>query len=279
MVVIEIPSNIVYSNIYALTGFTTGSSLVITNNSSTPLFVIDSATLPVDESDAYPIVSGETLVFHGNGNPIWVRGGTGPVIVQNANARVASPFTGADLPHDFYTSPKELYRRIKVDPGQTSFHDGREARTFHEFSIAAGTSIYLQANVLVNTILYDVSTVVDAGSVRLTTYAAATGTGTYGTVVPVLPKNTMSLRSTPFYTPVNTIRTGVDVGITGGTAIDIVRVVAANATAQQTSVGSKPFDQRGVGVGTYYWKLENFGSGAATGVFSAFWAELLNLGV
>lgn len=278
MVVVEIPSAITYSNIYSLTGFTTGSSLVITNNTATPLFVVAGSSPPLAESDQYPIIPGETLVFHGNGDPIWIRGGKGPVIVQNANARVASPFTGADLPHDFYTSPKELYRRIKVDPGQTSFHDGREARTFYEFSIASGTSLYLQANVNVNTILYDVSTVVDAGSIRLTTYAGATGVGTYNITVPVLPKNTMSLRSTPFYTPVNTVLRG-GTGISGGTAIDVVRVVAANATAQQTSVGSKAFDQRGVGVGTYYWRIENFGSGTATGVFSGFWAELLNLGV
>ena len=278
MVVIEVPSNVTYSNIYSLTGFTTGSSLVITNNSSTPLFVVAGASPPLAESDQYPIVSGETLVFHGNGDPIWVRGGKGPIIVQNANARVASPFTGADLPHDFYTNPKELYRRIKVDPGQTSFHDGREARMFREFSIAAGASLYLQANVLVNTILYDVSTVVDAGSIRLSTYAGSTAVGTYDVPITVFPKNTMSLRSTPFYVPQNTILTG-GTGVSGGVVIDTVRVVAANATAQQTSVGSKAFDQRGVGIGTYYWRLENFSSGTATGTFSVFWAELLNLGV
>ena len=47
-----------------------------------------------------------------------------------------------------------------------------------------------------------------------------------------------------------------------------MRVVAANATAQQSSVGTKQFDQRGVGVATYYWRIENFGSGTATGTFS-----------
>lgn len=57
-----------------------------------------------------------------------------------------------------------------------------------------------------------------------------------------------------------------------------MRVVAANATAQQSSVGTKQFDQRGVGVATYYWRIENFGSGTATGTFSGWWAELINLG-
>ncbi|MNG29439.1 hypothetical protein D3C84_1148650 [compost metagenome] len=67
--------------------------------------------------------------------------------------------------------------------------------------------------------------------------------------------------------------------MSGGTVIDIVRIVAANATAQQTSVGSKAFDQRGVGAGTYYWRLENISNATATGTFSGFWAEILNLGV
>ena len=32
------------------------------------------------------------------------------------------------------------------------------------------------------------------------------------------------------------------------------------------------------GVGTYYWRLENISNNTATGVFSGWWAELVNLG-
>lgn len=276
MIILNLPSNITYSNLYILSGFPAGTSLILTNNTATPAFIVQASVPPLASSDQYPLLPGQTVLVHGNENPIWVRGGTGPFIVQKVTETI-TPFVCADLPHDVYTSPNELYRRVKVDPGQTSFHEGREFRTFYEFSISAGTSVYIQANVAIDTILYDVSCVVDAGSIRISTYAGSTGTGTYATPLPVLPKNTMTLRSTPFYTAQNTLFTG-GTGVTGGTVIDKVRVVAANATAQQSSVGSKQFDQRGIGVATYYWRLENFGSGTATGMFSGWWAELVNLG-
>lgn len=278
MVVVSIPSKSEWSNLYTLTGFTNGASVTVTNNTSSPAFLIQSPTTPLADSNAFPVTIGQTVVFSGNGDPVWVRGGEGPLIVQLSSGRIVTPLQGSDLPHDFYTSPKELYRRIKVDPGQTSFHDGREFRTFYEFSIPSNTSVYIQVNVGVDTILYDVSVSVDAGGIRLTTYAGATGVGTYSNPLAVLPKNTMSIRSTPFYPTQNSLLIG-GTGITGGVAIDVIRVVAASATAQQTSVGSKAFDQRGVGAATYYWRLENISNSTATGTFSAFWAEILNLGV
>lgn len=276
MIVLNLPSNITYSNLYTLSGFTQGDSLILTNNTATPVFLVQASTPPLAESDQYPLIPGQSILVHATTNPIWVRGGTGPFIVQKVTETI-TPFTGVDLPHDIYTAPKELYRRIKVDPGQTSFHSGREFRTFYEFSIAAGASVYIRANVNVDTILYDVSCVVDSGSIRLSTYAGSTGVGTYATPLPIISKNTMTLKESPTYVAQNTLFTG-GTGVTGGIVIDIIRVVAANATAQQTSVGSKQFDQRGVGAGTYYWRLENFSSGTATGVFSGWWAELINLG-
>lgn len=276
MQVVSIPSNLTYTNLYTLSGFDAGTSLIVTNNTSTTAFLVQASVPPLASSDQYPLQSGQTVLVHATDDAVWIRGGTGPVLVQSVTETI-TPFTGVDLPHDIYTSPNELYRRVKVDPGQTSFHDGREFRTFYEFSILAGASLYIQANAAIDTILYDVSCVVDAGSIRLSTYAGSTGTGTYNIALPILPKNTMTLRSSPFYTAQNTLFRG-GTGVTGGVVIDTIRTVAANATAQQSSVGSKSFDQRGVGAGTYYWRLENFGSGTATGVFSGWWAELVNLG-
>lgn len=276
MQVVTIPSEVTYSNLYTLSGFASGTSLIVTNNTSSPAFIVQASVPPLASSDQYPLLTGQTVLVHATSDPVWIRGGTGPVLVQTVTETII-PFTGVDLPHDIYTSPAELYRRIKVDPGQTSFHAGREFRTFYEFSIAAGASVYVQANVAADTILYDVSCVADAGSMRLSTYAGSTAVGTYNTPLPVLPKNTMTLRQSPTYVAQNTLLLG-GTGVSGGIVIDKVRVVAANATAQQSSVGSKQFDQRGVGVATYYWRLENFGSGVATGIFSGWWAELLSLG-
>lgn len=276
MQVVTIPSEVTYSNLYTLSGFAAGTSLIVTNNTSSPAFIVQASVPPLASSDQYPLLTGQTVLVHATSDPVWIRGGTGPVLVQKVTETI-TPFMGVDLPHDIYTSPAELYRRVKVDTGQTSFHAGREARCFYEFSIAAGTSVYIQANVAVDTILYDVSCVVDAGSIRLSTYAGSAAVGTYNVSLPVIPKNTMTLRQSPYYVPQNTLSLG-GTGVSGGTVIDKVRIVAANATAQQTSVGSKQFDQRGVGVATYYWRLENFGSGVATGVFSGWWAELISLG-
>ncbi|MNF03659.1 hypothetical protein D3C80_2030230 [compost metagenome] len=54
---------------------------------------------------------------------------------------------------------------------------------------------------------------------------------------------------------------------------DIHRAVAANATAQQSTVGNIVGDERGVAAGTYYVKYENFGSGTATGTLWFFYEE------
>ncbi|MNF79043.1 hypothetical protein D3C84_612470 [compost metagenome] len=188
------------------------------------------------------------------------------------------PVQALDYPHDFYTSQKELYRRIKVDPGQTSFHDGREFRTFHEFSIATGTSQWFEINVGVDTILYDFQLNVDANGLRMRTFRDGTPLGTYSTALPVIPKNSMSIRSTPIYVSQNSILYG-GTGVTGGTLVDLTRTIAAGATAQQSTVSANGFGQRGVAAGTYYWQLENITNGTATGTLNLFWAEILNLGV
>jgi hypothetical protein len=279
MQVVNLISDSLYFNLYTLTGYTQGQTLIVHNNTPDPLFISQASLQPAPTTSLREFIDpGATSVVYSNGLPIWIRGSVGPILVSAITERVVLPLSASDLPHDFYTSPKELYRRIKVDPGQTSFHDGREFRTFYEFSIAALSSVWFRVTVGVDTILYDVNLTVDAGSVRLRTFAGGTPVGVYGTPLPIIPKNTMSIRSTPIYPSSNSISTG-GTGQTGGVNIDIVRVVAANATAQQSSVGSKAFDQRGVGAGTYYWQIENFSNGTATGVFSGFWAEILNLGV
>lgn len=84
----------------------------------------------------------------------------------------------------------------------------------------------------------------------------------------------MSSRPTPIYTnqlTVDSIPSGGS--LSGSTVLDILRVVAANSTAQQTIVESGTFNERGIAAGTYYIKIENIGTGAVTGVIRAFWSE------
>jgi len=278
MEVIYLPDTTQYHDIYALSGITPGTTLVIHNKSSDVLFVTESAAQPVASSVGHwAVETDETVLMHANGLTLWAYGAVGPLLVQKASERTVTPFGSTDLPHDLYTGPKELYRRIKVDPGQTSFHDGREFRAFVEFSIPANSSLFLQAIVTVDTILYGVTVEVDQGGLRMNTLAGGTVTTPFVTDIPVIRKNTMSIVSQPVYpTTISLKRGGV---VTGGTVIDTLRVVAAGSNAQRTTVGSGAFDQRGIGAGTYYWHLQNISNATALGVFSTFWAEIINLGV
>ena len=270
MQVITIPSNTEYTNLYTLSGFAAGTSLLVTNSTSSTLFLIQSETQPADSSQSFPVVSGQTTLVQANAYPIWIRGNTGPVIVQSLLETVV-PFTGVDLPHDTWTWNAEGLRRLRVDAGQTSFFNGRQFRTFKELSIPVGTSYVVSVNVGVDTVLFDVNLSIDAGSVRLKTYVGGTPGATPTETVPVIPKNTIP--STPAYTSQNSLL-GLQTTFTGGVLIDVVRVVSANATAQQTSVGSSSFSERGIAPNpNYFWVFENFGVGTATGVFSSFWEE------
>ena len=38
MIVLNLPSNITYSNLYSLSGFPAGTSLIVTNNTATGMF-------------------------------------------------------------------------------------------------------------------------------------------------------------------------------------------------------------------------------------------------
>jgi hypothetical protein len=270
MVVINLPSNSTYSNLYTLTSYTAGLSLIITNNTSSPAFIVQQTSQPVADSDQYPLLPGQTILVHGNDDPIWIRGGNGPLIVQSILETI-TPFTGIDLPRDLYTSDNEGFRRLRVDAGQTSFFEGREARTFKELNVAAAATYVIKAVVPLNIILFDLTVVLDDGGLRVTTLVGGTEGGTFSETLPILNKNNMTSRPTPFYTPQVILTAGGT--HTGGTSLDIVRVVAATATAQRSSVGSGAFDERGVLAGTYYFRLENISSSAATGTFSAWWEE------
>jgi hypothetical protein len=162
-------------------------------------------------------------------------------------------------------------RRLRVDIGQTGFFAGREFRTFREFSIAAGQTLVLKIVVPINAILSEQSVELDAGSIRITNASGGTPGGSFAETLPVIGKNNMSERPLPLYTPQIVFTAGGT--HTGGFIFDIHRVVAATATAQQSTVGNIIGDERGVAAGTYYVRYENFGSGAATGTLWFFWEE------
>ena len=259
-----------WQNLYTLSGLS--GSVIVTNHTSTPIFLAQSITQPSNGAlEAFPLDPMSTSVVYDDSIPVWVRGvPSGPIVVQNLASTIL-PFTGVDLPHDVYTWDEENYRRLRVDTGQTSFFIERQFRGFFEFNLAAGATRYFKVDAAVNTVLWNVALSVDSGGVKLETLAGGVENGVW-TPISLFPKNTMTTRPTPFYVGQNTVTTGGT--FTGGTLIDVVRVVTSSSTAQQSTVGSVPFSERGVAPGIYQWKLTNISqSGSTTGVFNFFYEE------
>lgn len=179
-----------------------------------------------------------------------------------------APLGLAVPPKQLLTNGGGNHARIRVDPGQTGFFDGREAFFFWEINLAAGATRVIKFTSSVNWIAWAVSINLDAGSVQYKALTEGTEGGAFSTSIPVLRRNTMT--EAPAYTPQATATTGGS--LAGGTIINSRRIVAANATAQQQTVGAA-FTERGLAAGTYYLTLTNFGTGTATGDITMLWEE------
>ncbi|MNF90618.1 hypothetical protein D3C84_731880 [compost metagenome] len=129
----------------------------------------------------------------------------------------------------------------------------------------------MRFTVPINVILFEQGVEIDAGSIRIVNASGGTPGGTFSETLPIIGKNNMTTRPAPFYTPQVTIHGGGT--HTGGFVFDTHRAVAANATAQQSTVGNIVGDERGVAPNTYYVRYENFGSGTATGTLWFFFEE------
>lgn len=182
------------------------------------------------------------------------------------------------LPPELFTRPAhKRTRRLKVDLAQTSFFDGREFRTFKEISIAGNATYLVKAVVPIDIILHSLSVSVDTGHLRVETNVGGTPTGTFSETLPAFAGNTMTgvaNRETPYYTP-TVVLTAVPTGgtLTGGLALDVIRIKTASNTQQAATVGFGPTDERGVVANTYYFKFTALTNDAVEGVWRARWEE------
>lgn len=156
------------------------------------------------------------------------------------------------------------YARLRVDSGQTNFWSGKQFRTFQKLTILAGASATVRATVGCNIVLYETSFNTENSSIEVQLKAGGTATGPW-TSIPVIRKNTMT--TAPVIT--SQVTMDYDGGHTGGTLIDLIRVMAGN---KQSSVGRSD-SERGVAPGTYYYVITNTGNQTATVVFSGYWEE------
>lgn len=268
MQVISIPSKTVYSNLYTLAGYTNSRSLIVTNNSTSPLYIIQQLTLPAPSSRGYTISPGETTLIQANTLPIWIRGGAGPILVQAITEVRTSPFAAVDLPQDIYTSTTERFRRLRVDVAQTSFFEGREFRTFKEWPVATTGGYVIQVVVPVNIILFSLGIQLEAGEARIETVVGGTPAGIFDEVLPKIAANTMSEVPTP--APTSQVLLTAGGTHTGGVVIDVLRAKTSGNSNFAQSVGGSITDERGVGLNTYYFRITLT---EAIGVFKARWEE------
>ena len=156
------------------------------------------------------------------------------------------------------------YARLRVDVAQTHFWAGKQFRTFQKLTINASSSVTIRATVGCDIVLYETSFTTEDSSIEVQLKVGGTASGPW-TSIPVIRKNTMS--TTPVIT--SQVTMDYDGGHTGGTLIDLIRVMAGN---KQSSVGGSD-SERGVGAGTYYYVITNTGNQTATVVFSGYWEE------
>lgn len=277
MQIVTVPSSTSYSNLNTLASISVSKSFVITNHTSGLVSIIVSPTQPADDARGVPLYSTQTFYVEESDTIVWIKGTTGKVVIQDT-AEIVSPYSTTNLPRDVWTSSSEGFRRLRVDTGQTGLFEGREFRSFFEFNIPANNVQVLKFVSPIDFMLFEQTIAADAGSVRFQALTGATEVSTFNTTVPVIGKNRMAQRKQPYYTSVITINThaapvAFGSGVTAGTVVENARVVAANATAQQQTVSGGNQSERGLPAGTYYLRIHNFGSGAATGVYSLAWEE------
>lgn len=181
------------------------------------------------------------------------------------------------------TSPSKDTSRIRVDVGQTGFFEGREFRINQPITIPStdtdGTIIKFFSPI--DFTLQLQTFIVDQDSLLFEAYRGDQGvdSGTWNTNQYKLPNNGMA--SAPDYTPLIQVFDNTGVGSTGAFTPnaneipkEVVRVVAANATAQRTSVGGSATKERGLPAGTYYLKFTNYlGAGQTEAIYNLIYEE------
>lgn len=184
--------------------------------------------------------------------------------------RVGGRLRHSDVPVPVITGTGADPRpRVRVDPSQTGFWEGRMFRVMHEFDIASGQSQWLRFIAPVDVIIHARPISVASGNLRfaLSTGGTAGGTWTDKTIFPV---NSMGNRPTPLYTPL--VQSSYGGTVTGSTERDIAVLETGDNKATSTQAAA---EETGQGAGTYYAELRNTGNSNVRGVYQVIWEEWL----
>lgn len=173
------------------------------------------------------------------------------------------------------------FDRVRVDVGQTGFFEGREFRSYFEFSdeenteLAVAGSRYFKFSCPVDFILQSQLVEVDKGGVRLQAFTGATDGGGWSSV-PVIAKNRSPTRRqfpSGYYVGQATFYTGGT--FTGGTQADVIRARTASQTVSATNVGASQDDVRYLPAGDYYILMQPLigVNDNSEGTYSISWEE------
>lgn len=162
--------------------------------------------------------------------------------------------------------------RVIVDNDSAFFFSGTGFRSFLELNIAAGASVVVKFERSCDVIVRKFGITLTDGQLRGEIWTGATPGGTYGTSLPIIPRNTMASRPLPVYQPTGKLTTGGT--ISGGTLIDLLLIKTSGASGQTSSITGVGNDEYGAASGTGYYKFTNTGNTAAVGLFVILWDEL-----
>lgn len=157
--------------------------------------------------------------------------------------------------------------RLRVDPAQTSFLEGRQFRTFHELNIPSGQSLFGRFITAGDVVVLHRHITVVQGNLRFALCTGGTPGGTW-TAKTVHGVNGMASRPTPLYSPSTTAAFGGT--LTGQTEIDLS--ILETGTSQAVAVQGTA-EEMGLPAGTYYVEIRNTGANALRGLYTVVWEE------
>ena len=196
---------------------------------------------------------------------------TDTLIYENHVGNVAGSNLASIYPHANLTAGGDNPQFMRVENGDKAWHDRRVFRSFHLFTIPTGGSQVIRATVPGNIILRSVLLDLVQSEIMIETVAGGTPAGVFGTPLPTFNLNNTS----GAVVPASTVTLDVGGTHTGGVIIDLLWGKSGNNAVFAVSVGSAESDHRGVGPGTYYFRLVNTNGADAVGIFKATWEEIL----
>lgn len=174
------------------------------------------------------------------------------------------------LPLDLITGTGAVPRpRMRVDPGDTAFYEGRQFLAAYEFNLTAGSSMWLRFITPVDCIIKNRALTVVQGNVRAQTQQGGTPAGTW-TAGTVIPANIMASRPTPLY--VGQVQTASGGTVSPGVVVSPPLVLETGNNVATSVHNVAP--EQGLPPGTFYTELRNTGSNAGRGVYTVLWEEV-----